>query len=183
MVFSRNRFAAIFLILAFAISGCKQITISNGEIPVEYLDLAQKYVATYQGRFNSNQGSLKIEMKDKKLHASFTGQINDITGDVTCESAIGDLKSLQVNDAGTILEAASFAFSPNHCVDIQGRSLDLIFVPDGPSIQMAATLLKETKEVQVCEPSLPPGSGEKCHADFENYYFSGVFEKTANLSF
>ncbi len=168
------------LVLAsFILASCKQVAIPNGEVPKEYLDLAKTYIATYQGGFGTNSGALKISLDGSKLQASFKGDVNDVTGDASCGSVIGDLLSIQVNDQGTELEAASFAFSPNKCSQIQGKSLDLIFLPDGPVMQLSASILKETKSVEVCTKRPPPSTAQDCHPDYQNYYFSGIFEKAS----
>ena len=177
MNFFKNIFLVGGLISLFILAGCKQISFPNGEVPSNYLELIKKYTADYKGAIGSNQGVLQISFDGKKFHAKFSGKINDITGNIGCQSVIGDLQSIQINDSGTELEAASFAFSPNYCPEIRGRSLDLIFTQKASKLEMSAMILNEVKEVQICQDTPPPSPTHSCRIDFQNLYFTGAFEK------
>ncbi len=160
-----------------AVTSCKQVTIVNGELPAEYIELAKIYMTSYHGSFNSNAGDLHLSLNGKKIVVSFTGDVNDITGDEYCDSKMGDLKMLQVNDQGTMIEAASFAFDPGRCSEISGRSFDLTFSQDPKKLQAQAVILKEIRPIQVCVVTGPPNPVQICHIDYQNYYMGGVFSK------
>ncbi len=165
------------LVLAFSISGCKQIDTPNGEAPKEYLELLKGYIADYKGAMDANPGVLRLFFDGKKFHIGFTGKINDVTGDERCKSQLGDLQSIQVNDEGTILEAASFAFSSPNCQLILGRSVNLIFSKNGPRLELSVSILKEFRQIQICQDTPPPSPTRTCRRDIQNFYFSGIFEK------
>ncbi len=165
------------LLCVLLLAACKQIATSNGEVPANYVELVKNYVADYKGAMDLNQGVLSLSFEAAKFRAHFKGKVNDITGNEKCQSQIGDLISIQVNDSGSILESATFGFSPNHCPEIKGNSLELIFTPIGLKLGVSAIILRETKELQICQDIQGANGAPNCHPDLQNFYFTGIFEK------
>jgi hypothetical protein len=159
--------------LGLNLTGCKQVTIVNGEIPAEYLELAKNYMKTYHGSFEGNSGDLGLSLNGKKVVLSFAGKVNDITGDDRCQSQIGNLTSLQINNKGTQVESATFDFTPNHCYYIEGRNLNLSFSRDGT--QFTASILREMRPYVTCQVTPPPTSVQVCQTNYQYFWMYGAF--------
>ncbi len=174
----------ILAVLAFGFVGCKQVNIPNGEIPAQYLDLAKTYMGTYSGNFSGNNGSLKLELVGSKVVGTFSGEVNDILGDVRCGSIIGNLTSIQIDDSARVLQAAKFDFSPNQCNFVMGRSLNLDFSKDQRSFH--ASILKDSYPLEICNNGYPypfprgprfPGPFPQCRIEYQNTYLDGQFQR------
>ena len=186
--------------IAMALTSCKQVDITNGEIPAQYTDLAKPYMGIYSGSFEGNDGSLKLELVGKKVVATFSGKINDILGDASCESQIGNLTTIQIDDSQKVLEDAEFNFLPNRCFNIEGRSLSLNFSKNLQNLSFDAAILKQTIPYQVCNyalemaalPGIPsptppmpmpiPRPIPQCHTEFQRVYFTGHFKRSASVN-
>ena len=178
-----------FLVLAvlpfmFALTSCKEVAVPNGEVPAQYLDLAKSYMGSYSGNFEGNSGTLTLSLVGNKVVTSFKGQVNDILGDVRCNSQIGDVTSIQIDDKEKVLQYANIHFSPNACGAVQGRSLTLHFSKDAASFR--AQILGEVVPVYICtnypypmpgQPYPTPFPQQQCRVDYQYNYLTGQFAR------
>jgi hypothetical protein len=173
--------------LVFALTSCKQVDLPNGEVPAQYLTLAKTYMGRYSGAFEGNDGTLTLSLVGNKVVTTFSGQVNDILGDVRCNSQIGDVASIQIDNNAQFLQYANIHFSPNACGSIQGRTLVLHFSKDSSSFR--ADILKEVIPVYNCTNSTFPIPGEypnpspptfpnpQCRIIYQYDYLTGQFAR------
>ena len=177
-------FVLAVLPLVFALTACKQVDVPNGEVPAQYLELAKTYMGSYSGNFEGNPGTITLSLVGNKVMTSFKGQVNDILGDIRCNSQIGDVATIQIDNKEKYLQYASIHFSPNACGAVQGRSLALHFSKDAKSF--GAQILREVVPVYICTsyPYPIPGRAyptpfpqQQCRIDYQYDYLTGQFAR------
>jgi hypothetical protein len=144
----------LVLVLPFLFA-CHEVRIKNGEIPQEYMALAEHYVGEYQGKFDSRSGSLVVSLMHHKLIMEAKGfSQQDILND-DCHSKIGVLKRLygkKINGKNQI-QRAVFDFDPGACSDrVEGRELLMEVKEDHGSVTLSPSLLIETEWRSGCDP-------------------------------
>lgn len=176
---------ASLLVLALALVGCRDVKIVNGEVPSEYLGQAKKLEGIYHGQFNGVGGDLTISFEGNKPVVSFNGENgNDILAP-KCQSRIGLLKSVSLGGSkeNPEVKSATFAFSPNNCLSVEGRELILAAKEKNGAIRITATILREVRTERECRweyignPQNGGGMHEVCNIRQTPYYFSGRFER------
>jgi len=173
-------------ISVFGLFACKSIKIENGEIPSEYLNVAAQFVGDYQGEFNNQKGTLAILLDGNKLQISFSGHEGNDLIDSACESSIGQLISVSVNDLGDgeyELRRATFNFSPNKCAYwIIGDTIDVTIRIKNGQVKIVLALLENYALERNCryEPPPPAGSGRRvCDPPYAEYMW-GEFTRPLN---
>lgn len=112
-----------FITIAFAIflTSC-EVTIQSSTIPKDYIKKAQVYNGSYKGKFEeqnikldiivSDDGKIDIKIFNEKLEAQI------LPG---CESTVGGLKSITVDDSSQQIQMANFEFNPGSCFSVANK--------------------------------------------------------------
>jgi hypothetical protein len=138
----------------FAFAGCKEIKITDGEIPAKYLPVASKYLGTYSGTMRGNSGQLTLALHGTKAVVAYENQYGRDLLDPKCHSQVGPLLGVQVSadgKGGYELDAARFAFDPGVCaLAVQGRELNLAFKTTKRGVKVTATILLDQNLERRC---------------------------------
>lgn len=188
MVIMKKEISKIVLVLGFAVSiiGCNQdLTVTDGQLPNEFLPAAQKFVGTYQGQMEHHSVILTVNLDGNRLLVAAN---NDLV-DAACQSKIGVLKSISYqqgdNNGPVTLSNAIFAFDPNLCGnDVSGRELKFTAVTPGPAVTTDVTLDAEIldhveiqEDCEIIMPPYPNGGTQRCTYRPVRYYREGRFVK------
>lgn len=171
----------VLAILGFALVGCKEVEIQNGEVPESYMYLAKKLGGTYAGSFDGIRGDLVIKFDGNRPILEFINpQGKEILG-ADCDSEIGLLQTvyLKGRKESPKISSAVFELDPGRCrFQIQGRQLTLEF--DDSHQKIRAAILKRRYEEQRCKWEFVNPSGSPQHVcKYETVYdyLSGRFNK------
>jgi hypothetical protein len=180
-----------FSVLSWAVigilSGCEsEVEITDGEIPAQYLKVAQSHTGTYVGKFNGVPGELTLSLQGRRAVLSYKNQFGSDLVDPSCQSIIGDLLKVGVEgqDASNFeLKSARFAFSANRCFpSVEGKEVVLSFSEKSGQRRIDVSLVRRSQLEQNCrwdggDPSrgIPPR--EYCERQLRTDYYSGRFGK------
>lgn len=184
-----KKWRSLALVVAVAIlGGCQYIEIKDGRVPAQYLSAAKAYEGTYSGAMEGVPGKIQIAFEGDTPRLVYTGQNgNDIIGN-GCNSTIGLLQGVVVNeDNGTYkVSGADWGFNPGTCGFIRGRQVEMAFKEkDGKTVANVRILERsETHYNCYWQPGYPgspgyPGypGGQVCNPVTVNYYRFGSFTK------
>lgn len=181
---------AFFLLIPvfglLALAACKEVQIENGEVPSKYLSLAQRYTGVYRGEMEGVPGSLTLTLRGRQAVLLYTSEAGSDILDPRCQSQIGRLKSVRVDEprgGGYELTGARFEFNPNRCwQSVLGREVALSFSRRGERLRVSAAILRETAWENRCriEPGNPSAGvppREVCSPQATPEYFKGYFKR------
>lgn len=161
---------------AFILFGCNEITVIDGKVPQEILSEAQKLVGEYPGSFNWREGVLHVRMEGEKLKVGFSSKLgNDILG-ADCNSWIGDLKTVQVDQQGDSQKIlAKFAFHRGNCW-AEGDQLELQFSGHNGKVEVWAQIFDYMEWKDSCqEHDRGDGVPKPCVSKAVKHYLTGYF--------
>ena len=178
------------LAMFFALSACKEIKVTNGEVPDEYRAMAQSYIGTYKGLMDGRPATLTLALNNRKVVLSYKDANGRDLLDPRCKSKIGNLESVSVSkvrasaDSEPIaykLDSAKFAFDANRCWGtVEGREVVLNFTKKQTRIRVDAVILVREDLQRNCRiesgnprGGLPPS--EICDQQPVATYASGRF--------
>ena len=166
------------------LSGCKTIEIENGEIPSEYLTVAQQFVGDYEGRFNGFAGTMSLALQGNKMILSYANEFGDDILDPRCETEIGDLKEIEASgsEEKPEIDGAVFEFFPNLCnTRVEGAYLYLAINKKDDQIKIGVRLLERYERWRECRTEYDRRGRrhEVCEDKWEPRFISGRF--TRNL--
>lgn len=116
------------LALAFVMAGCQYIDIKDGRVPAQYLSAAKAFEGVYKGNMEGIPGQIEIKFNEDIPRLSFAGENGNDLIHPSCQSIVGLLQGVMVDDAGNNtykVTGADFAFNPGTCFKIQGRQVHL----------------------------------------------------------
>lgn len=168
----------VSLISLLLLTACEVAT-PDGDIPAQYVALAQDYTGVYQGKFEKTEGTLDLRIDSYNrpiLKFTAIDGNSDIIGK-DCQSVIGDLVSVypRKKKGKVWLASATFAFNPSRCRSIEGRSITVAFShKEGQPVALTASIVKYSREWESCSGS---GEDRSCSSHTDYTYLSGKFSK------
>lgn len=165
-----------FAMISLALTSCKTVEITNGEVPTEYLTEAKKLEGTYHGEFNGQKTDLLIKFVGNVPTVSVQNLSKDLISS-ECNSQVGLLKSAQVSNEGQ-LQSATFAFDSNLCTDVLGDELYLSTSFEDGKVTLKASIYEysELSEDRRCIRN-PAHGGGNCRVVEEKHWLRGTFVK------
>ncbi|MCB0365794.1 MAG: hypothetical protein KDD68_10410 [Bdellovibrionales bacterium] len=164
--------------------GCKTVKIENGEIPQEYLGVAQQFVGDYQGKFNGFAGTLHMELQGNKMVLSYSNSFGDDIVDPRCESDIGNLVEIEASgsEEKPEIDGAVFEFFPNLCnTRIDGDYLYLSIDKKDGEMRIGVRLLERYDRWTECRTEWDGRSHRRiCEDKVEPRYIWGRFTRPLN---
>jgi len=186
----RMRFVKLSVLSLFAcgmLSACEsEVEITDGEIPSQYLNVAQKHTGTYAGKFNGVPGELTLSLQGRRAVLSYKNQFGSDLIDPSCQSMIGDLLKVGVegqDSSNFELKSARFAFSANRCFpSVEGKEVVLSFSEKGGQRRIDVSLVRRSQWEQNCrwdggDPARGVPPREYCERQLRTDYYSGRFAK------
>jgi hypothetical protein len=171
------------VLLVFVFAGCKEtLDVVNGEIPAEYIPLAQPYMGTYNGKIDGLPAEITLALNGNKVVITGTAPISN-----HCEGVYGDLNSIVVEKKNEKINVtgANFTFDPNKCRHRAiGREVHLSFKND----KLYFSYLLDRRQqwncpprnflaVQQTPPVPQPPQPPVCRPEYVDYYVQGVLRK------
>lgn len=181
-----NKLFKILLITPlFGLAACKDVKTPDGKIPADYVDEAQAYMGTYDGKFDGRRGTITLSLNGDRPVVQFNSDSgsNDIAGN-NCNSEVGQLESVDIDKKKDQyeLDSATFSFHPGNCFEIQGRELTLSFKhKKGQPYKMSASIFyREEQDYNPPNCFDQYGRPYPCNGNGNRYpvYLNGSFKKT-----
>jgi hypothetical protein len=168
----RISFLAVFSLFLFAACD-KTVETPNGIVPDAWLPALQIFTGSYSGTMEKTATNLSLTLQGNKpvLNASA-----DLLGP-SCDSAIGELESISVDEKAHTLSGMTFALDPGNCARIEGRTVNLIFsfAKDGSIADLAVNILYRSDSDSICTPG--HNGIDQCRPNLTYQYYSGSFKK------
>ncbi len=164
---------------ALAFTACNEISVTDGQVPQEYVAYVKPYLGTYRGEVDGKSTEIIISMYNNVPTITVRNTYgNDITG-ASCGSRVGLLKSIKAEDRGDknyVLERANFYLEPGQCF-IQGRVVTFSFRSSNEFILE----ILERDERKICPPPRTGPKGASPIDDCDDFsqmtYITGQFKK------
>lgn len=145
--------------------GC-EVTVKDGKVPKDYIQLAQKYVGTYQGHFNNSEMDLNLTIEtDGKVVLevkNLDGQNQLIRG---CQSQVGKLVYADIDKRQKVLKSVNFAFNPGNC-PVAGRRLEIYFQSER-QITVSVAERTQRQRVEIGESCVGPWDDKTCYPVYD----------------
>jgi hypothetical protein len=171
----RVQILGLFLLLISFI-GCKEVKITDGRVPAEYLSQAKQIEGRYYGTFDGKRAEIQIYFQGDRPFIKYSDAYGNDILDTGCNSKINLLQKIVVSkeDGQYVLDNATFAFHPGSCRLVEGRTLDLKF--SGRN-KFNASIYEHMDYVQRCNPGGPPNYGNNCYLEQVPRYITGRFNR------
>lgn len=177
-------FSFLTLGLAISIVGCKNVEITDGRVPSQYLGKAKAYEGEYVGSFDGRSGKLILKFDGDRPVLTFeNGSDNDLLAS-KCESQIGQLSNVYLTGRrNNKVKSVSFHFHPNNCrYAVQGRSLTLELKEKSGSTTLYASIHEYDRRQEECtvvggDPARGVPPRQECRINYVPMYLTGKFVK------
>lgn len=157
---------------------CERIEFKNGQIPDQYLPLAQSLEGHYAGSFEGIPYQLNLEIQDHRAHMTL-----DPRGNKDCHFEIGDITSADAskdqNDQPQI-DHAVFQLKHQTCFFLVGEEVELSFSREKDGLRVVMSILRSMDNRDECRivggtPENPPH--QVCEPKVTTDYVIGDFTR------
>lgn len=176
--------ALLSFAMGAALVGCKNVEITDGRVPSQYLAKAKAYEGVYSGSFDGRSGQLILQFDGDRPVLSFENGIDNDLLATKCESQIGQLSNVYLTGRrNTKVKSVSFNFNPNNCrFSVNGRALVLELKESDGKTTLFASIHQYDRQQQECtvtggDPARGVPPRHECRTTYHPIYLTGKFVK------